>query len=233
MLMGKKLLGLLACGLLAGGILGGCGGGGDEAASPEGQGAQAADPAVVEGIMPLVDALCFSQGLHYDAFADEPDDVTTTYTLWHLVAYSDFRHKDEMSESMGAYYFDDGAESEDAAAGGFFYGPGDLYADYFTGGQFKYAPPEISFLIEGTQTGVAVNLSDAPYYVDTQILEALADGDNLYLKVQLARGSFGEDPPEELGVAQIVLTKNQRGLYGYTVTAFQPDYPEFPSIFLQ
>ena len=80
---------------------------------------------------------------------------------------------------------------------------------------------------------MAVHLSDAPYYVDTEIIEALADGDNLYLKVKLTRGTFGEDPPEELGVAQITLAKNQRGLYGYTVTSFQPDYPEFDSIFLQ
>ena len=136
MLLRKKLLGVLACGVLAWGLLGGCCGGGDEAGAPEEQGAQAADPAVVEAMMPLVDALCFSQGLHYDAFVDEPDAVTTTYTLWHLVAYSDFRHKAEMTESMGAYYFDDSAESEDAEAG-FIYGPGDLYADYFTGGQFQ------------------------------------------------------------------------------------------------
>ncbi len=235
MLYWKKLAALTMGVFLTVGLLVGCGNTTEESTAEEGQGAQMADAATIEEITPLIDSLCFSEGLHFDAFAASPDEVTTTYTLWHLVTYTDFRNKAAMSEQDGAYYFDAGAESEDAASNDTeqYYGPEDLYADYFTGGQFQYAPPELSFLVEGTQTGVAVHLSDAPYYVETTIKEALIDGDSLYVKVNLKRGTYDEEPPAEIGDAEIVLTKNERGMYGYTVTSYSPEYPAFDSIYLQ
>lgn len=230
----SKLFTLLTCALLTLALLSGCGGAEDSDAASEETSAKVADPALQEQISPLINSLCFSEGLHYDAFSEAPDDVTTTYTMWHLVTYTDFRDKAMIPEFEGAYYFSDAPESEEMADDREkYYGPGDLYADYFTKGEFQYAPEEISFLIEGTQTGVAVHMSDAPYSVDTTINEVLVDGDKLIVKVSLQRGTFDEEPPTKIGDAEIILTKNDRGLYGYTVTSFTPSYPEFETIFLQ
>jgi len=228
----KKLLAGIACIAMMAGLASGCGG--EDVAEDAGGAGQVVDTALAAELEPLIYSLCFSEALHYDAFDTEPDEVTTTYTLWHLVAYTDFRHRDEMPEFEGAYYFSDGPESEEMADDReIYYGPDALYADYFSNGQFKYAPEEISFLIEGTQTGVAVNLSDAPYAIDTQINEMTVDGDNIVVSVTISRGFYDENPPELIGNAQIVLTKNAAALYGYSVTSFTPDYAAFETIYLQ
>ncbi len=228
----QKFLVVVACGVLIAGLASGCGG--EEAVEDAGGAGQVVDAALAAELEPLIYSLCFSEALHYDAFDAEPDEVTTTYTLWHLVAYTEFRHRDQVPEFEGAYYFSDGPESEEMADDReIYYGPDALYGDYFTNGQFKYAPEEISFLIEGTQTGIAVHLSDAPYAIDTQINEMTVDGDEITVSVTLSRGFYDEEPPELIGDAQIVLTKNEAALYGYSVTSFTPDYDAFETIYLQ
>lgn len=214
-------------------ILSGCGSSGQS----EGDPADKVDDAAVaepSSYGPLLDALCFSEVLHYDNFTGQPDEITTTYTLFNLVSSNDFRDKDKLEITDGAYYFSYGPESEDGDNGdGVYISPDQLYADYFASGKYQYAPEELSFLIGGTQTGIAVYLSDPPYGVEVTENSVEESDGNIIVNANISRTTFDEEPPLVLGDAVITLKKDESGFFGYKIVSFQPQYDEFETILLQ
>ena len=214
-------------------ILSGCRSSGQTESDPADQ----VDNAAVSesgGYGPLLDALCFSEVLHYDNFAGQPDEITTTYALFNLVSANDFRDKDRLEIADGAYYFSYGPESEDGDNGdGVYISPDQLYGDYFASGKYQYAPEELSFLIGGTQTGIAVYLSDPPYGVEVTENSVEESDGNIVIDASISRTTFDEEPPLVLGDALITLKKDESGFFGYKIVSFQPQYDEFETILLQ
>jgi hypothetical protein len=193
------------------------------------------DEAAEAEYSPLLNALCLSEALHYDSFNNQPDNITTTLTLFELVAHNNFRLKNQLQIQDGAYYFSDGPESEKAADGNNIYiSPNQLYRDYFANGKYIYPPPELSFLIEGRQTGIVVHFSDGPYRPDVKIKQVTEkDGDIVVISGTVYRAFPDATPPEPVGDAVITLKKDSSGYYGYKILSYEPQYPKFGDVKLQ
>jgi len=183
----------------------------------------------------LIEAICFSQMLHMDNFKSEPDETTITYTIFRLVSGGCFRWKDKLKIENDAYYFSEGPESEgtkDAKAT--YVSPDELYRDYFVKGKFKYAQQDISFLIEGTQTGIAVHLSDPPYWPLVEVKDAVEKDEKLAVTVKLSRSTNGDEDPVLIGDAVITLEKAKKPCYfKYRIVSFEAKYKKIDEIRLK
>jgi len=185
--------------------------------------------------MELIEALCFSQTLHYDSFKSEPDATTVTLMLHRLVCHENFRWKDKLKVENDAYYFNEGPESENKKDSGATYvSPDELYSDYFVNGKFKYAPADISFLISGTQTGVAVHLSDPPYAPEVEVKDFVEKDGKLVVDVKISRATFDEEKPVPIGDAVITLVKSEKPcFFKYRIASFEAKYKKIEEIKLR
>jgi hypothetical protein len=183
----------------------------------------------------LVEALCLSEVLHYDSFISEPDEITTTYTLYNLVSAGNFRWDNILTIQDGAYYFNDGLESETADdENNTCVSPNELYQDYFVCGEYKYPPQELSMFIEGTQTGIAVHLSDLPYGVDVKVNDVQQIDDKTIITATISRSFYDGTESELLGDAIITLKEEVNSCYfEYKIVSYEPEYDEFKDIELK
>ncbi|HWP98097.1 MAG TPA: copper amine oxidase N-terminal domain-containing protein [Syntrophomonadaceae bacterium] len=182
---------------------------------------------------PLIKAICLSESLHYDSFNAEPDNVTTTYTLFKLVSSNEFSWNNQLQAVDGDYYFSNGPESENADKGGGTYmAPQLLYQDFFTSGTYKYPPADLGFLIEGTQTGIAVHLKTIPVDVDVEISSVDKENNTTKLLVTVSRIS-DQNKNELLGDAVITLKQDSASYFGYTIVSYKPLYSKFDDMKLQ
>jgi hypothetical protein len=184
---------------------------------------------------PLLEALCFSQVMHYNSFKSEPDPTTTGLTLFNLVANGNFRWKNKLKVEDNAYYFSRGPESEtaDPKMKGTYISPEMFYSDNFAKGKFAYPPAEMSHLVGGTQTGAAVYLTKAPYKALVQVKNATENNGNMVILATISRVKISDKKTETLGDAVIRLKKDSKGFFGYKVLSFEPKYEKFADMKLK
>lgn len=187
---------------------------------------------VEQDYSPLIKAICLSESLHYDSFSAAPDNITTTYTLFKLVSNNHFSGNNILQAVDGDFFFSNGPDSENADNGsGTYVAPQSLYQDFFASGTYKYPPAELGYLIEGTQTGIAVHIKTIPADVDVEIGGVDKENDTIKLLVTVFR--VANQSQTLLGDAVITLQKDSAAYYGYTIVSYTPSYSKFEDIKLQ
>lgn len=181
----------------------------------------------------LIKAICLSESLHYDSFNDEPDNITTTYTLFNLVSNNQFSWNEQLQPIDGDFFFSSGPESENAGEeGGPYIAPQLLYQDFFVSGTYKYPPANLGFLIEGTQTGIAVHLRTIPADVEIEV-KSVEKGDYTTRFLLTVSRISDENKAELLGDAVLTLHKDSTAYFGYRIVSYVPLYSGFDDIKLQ
>ncbi|MCE1249024.1 MAG: hypothetical protein LWY06_20490 [Firmicutes bacterium] len=194
---------------------------------------KAGEPAQKKGsFTPLVNAVCFSQILHFNSFKTEPDGATVNLTLHNLVTNGEFRWKNKLKVTDGAYYFSRGPESEDADPGkkGVYISPEMLYSDFFKSGKYVYAPSTMSKFVDGTQTGIAVYVKKIPYSADVKINSTEEKNGYEVVKATITRVDTKSGKKETLGDAVITLKQDAKAFFGYKIVSFEPAYGKFADI---
>lgn len=183
----------------------------------------------------LINAICFSQALHYNSFKGVPDGATVNLTLHNLVTNGNFRWKNKLKVTDGAYYFSRGPESEtaDPHKKGTYISPEMLYADFFKAGKYAYPPSELVKFVEGTQTGIAIHTKKIPYSVNTKIISTEEKNGLTLVKVNIIRTEAKSDKKDTVGDAVVTIAKDPKAFLGYKVVSFEPQYKRFADINLQ
>lgn len=191
----------------------------------------------VGDISALLNALAFSQTLHYDAFDTKPDALTANLVIFDLVRQKQFANPDNPSQVFeladGAYYFSDGPESEQEKPDPrLHYSPNKLYRSYFACGKYAY-PPAGFIPVKGTQTGIAVYVSDGPHAAEAEVLRDTTKANIRMIETEIRKISYDGKPPVKLGKASVTLKQDPKSYFGYTIISFRPLYGKFADIPIQ
>ncbi len=182
----------------------------------------------------LLDAIVYSESIHYDPFTEKPDSLTVNYVIHYLVQKKCFADADNpdrvFTPEGGAYYFSDGPESEEEHVDPKkYFSPDKLYRSYFASSRYQYPPGDFRFVL-GTQTGIAVPVVELQYSAKTVILKESGSDKIKVFEVSIIRRVKPSAEPVKIGTAVIKLKKDDKSYFGYTILSFKPNYTKFPDL---
>lgn len=172
--------------------------------------------------IPLLDAIAFSEVVHYQSFTEQPDEYTANLVMSDMVAHQQiFIGKDKLTADDGVIYFSKVNEQGEEGVT-----PEQLYSDFFAKGEYSYPPDNLSPVI-GTQYGIGIVLSDPPISELYIITEMKWEDNKLELQIDLSSISNGDGNKTNLGLATVVLERDKTSSCGFKIISFVPEYEAF------